>query len=329
LDRGACANMPAEPWYVDFVAGTAGGFAGKLIDYPFDTVKVLQQTQTAGPRGTTVAPRYSGALDCLRVTVRAKGFFGLYKGLSAPLVGSMAENAVLFAAYGFFQKQLLRARQGEQQGGGHGEHAPLSIFDLALAGAAAGGVVSFVLNPVELIKCRLQVQQSAGGRAGGRDNSFRAYKGPLDCLVKTVKAEGVAGGLFRGNCATLMREVPGNFAWFGVYELVCASQVPAGGTRAELPPAVSAVAGAASGVAYWTAFYPADTIKSQIQTDPALARQGIAATGRRIWERGGLRGLYAGWGVTMLRAAPENGAIFLCYEQVARYLRDGAAVGEQ
>ena len=317
--------MPVEPWYVDLVAGTAGGFAGKLIDYPFDTVKVLQQTQTTGPRGTTVAPRYSGAFDCLRVTVRAKGFFGLYKGLSAPLVGSMAENAVLFAAYGFFQKQLLRARQGETQGGGQGEEASLSILDLALAGAAAGGVVSFVLNPVELIKCRLQVQQSVGV---GRD-SFRAYKGPLDCLVRTVQAEGVAGGLFRGNCATLMREVPGNFAWFGVYELVCASQVPAGGTRAELSPAVSAVAGAASGVAYWTAFYPADTIKSQIQTNPALARQGIAATGRRIWARGGLRGLYSGWGVTMVRAAPENAAIFLAYEQVARYLRDGAAVGEQ
>ena len=110
---------------------------------------------------------------------------------------------------------------------------------------------------------------------------------------------------------------------------MCHAYIPEGGTKDDLSPMVNVGAGAASGVAYWTAFYPADTIKSQIQTNPALARQGIAATGRRIWARGGLRGLYSGWGVTMVRAAPENAAIFLAYEQVARYLRDGAAVGEQ
>ena len=30
---------------VDFIAGTAGGFVGKLFDYPFDTVKVLLQVR--------------------------------------------------------------------------------------------------------------------------------------------------------------------------------------------------------------------------------------------------------------------------------------------
>ena len=39
----------------DFAAGTAGGFAGKLLDYPLDTVKVLLQTQEAGEfRGTHI-----------------------------------------------------------------------------------------------------------------------------------------------------------------------------------------------------------------------------------------------------------------------------------
>jgi hypothetical protein len=60
--------MSEDPWYVDFIAGTVGGFAGKLIDYPFDTIKVLLQTQTIGPNGTTVPPKYTGAWDCLRTT---------------------------------------------------------------------------------------------------------------------------------------------------------------------------------------------------------------------------------------------------------------------
>ena len=143
--------------------------------------------------------------------MRNKGFFGLYKGMASPLIGSMAENAVLFASYGYFKKQLTAAR-GKEPG------EELSIFDLSLAGAGAGFAVSFVLNPVELIKCRLQVQQSLS-------SEFRAYKGPIDCIVKTAQQEGVTG-LWKGQNAMLMREVPGNFAWFGVYELVCHANIP-------------------------------------------------------------------------------------------------------
>lgn len=42
-----------------------------------------------------------------------------------------------------------------------------------------------------------------------------AYKSTLDCLVRTVRDEGVINGLFRGHSSTLMRELPGNVSWFG------------------------------------------------------------------------------------------------------------------
>ena len=45
----------------EFIAGTIGGFAGKLLDYPFDTVKVLLQTQNVDATTQEV--------DELRVTV--------------------------------------------------------------------------------------------------------------------------------------------------------------------------------------------------------------------------------------------------------------------
>ena len=288
---------------IDFVAGTVGGFVGKLVDYPFDTIKVLLQTQHVGASGEAVAPKYAGAVDCFFQTIRAKGFLGLYKGMASPLIGSMAENAVLFAAYGQFQRLLAGKEKRE-----------LGLLDLSLAGAGAGGVVSFVLTPVELIKGRLQVQQSMG-------KDFRAYSGPIDCIMKTVKQEGVIGGLYKGNASMLLREIPGNFAWYGVYESVCAMNIPEGGTKADLSPWINLYAGVASGVAYWTAFYPADTVKSQIQTNPEFASQSFFSTFRKIYQRAGVKGLYTGWGVTVLRAAPAHGCIFLCYEQVASALR--------
>jgi hypothetical protein len=164
---------------VDFLAGTGGGFAGKLFDYPFDTVKVLLQTQDVR---NYQGPRYRGALHCLQHTVETGGVRALYKGISSPLIGSMAENAVLFWSYGVFKGWL-----GGQEALERGEE--LSLLRLSLAGAGAGAVVPCVLTPVELIKCRLQVQSSI-------NTGFRPYTGPIDCAIRTVRKEGIARGLY-------------------------------------------------------------------------------------------------------------------------------------
>lgn len=230
----------------EFAAGTAGGFAGKLLDYPLDTVKVLLQTQEAGEfRGThieyaimshvavcvsqlTSKSLFPGAWHCLTHTVETKGVLSLYKGLSSPLLGSMAENALLFWAYNHCKRFLVQANDGDEK---------LSLFQLSLAGAGAGAVVPFVLTPVELVKCRLQVQNHGGA------DSFRVYKGPIDVIVQTVRAEGIARGLYRGHGSTLLREIPGNFVWYGLYEGVCMSMIPEGGTKDDLGASVHLLGG--------------------------------------------------------------------------------------
>ena len=293
----------------DFVAGCVGGFAGKLVDYPFDTIKVLLQTQNVAAAqhvpgsGTPKPVLYRGAWHCFTHTLREKGFLGLYKGLSAPLLGSMGENAVLFFAYSNF-KRALGEVPGERE---------LSLLELSLAGAGAGTVVPFVLTPVELIKCRLQVQQSIS-------TEFRAYKGPVDCVVQTLKTEGLVNGLYKGHASTLLREIPGNFFWYGVYEGTCMAMTPAGGSKADVGTETHLLGGAMAGIAYWTAFYPADTVKSQIQTNPDFAKKSFGSTFMSIYRNEGIRALYRGWGVTVARAAPAHALIFACYEQMLKWM---------
>jgi hypothetical protein len=125
----------------DFVAGTAAGFCGKLFDYPADTIKVLLQTQSSSGGGLT----YRGAWHAFSHTVETKGVRALYKGITSPLVGSMAENALLFWSYGL-AKKLLGEEELAQQG------QELSLWQLSLAGAAAGCIVPLVLTPVEVKK---------------------------------------------------------------------------------------------------------------------------------------------------------------------------------
>lgn len=50
----------------------------------------------------------------------------------------------------------------------------------------------------------------------------------------------------------------------GTYEGVCKLMTPEGGTNADLGPTAHLLGGALAGVTYWTAFYPADTVKSLV-----------------------------------------------------------------
>jgi solute carrier family 25 carnitine/acylcarnitine transporter 20/29 len=80
--------------------------------------------------------------------------------------------------------------------------------------------------------------------------------------------------------------------------------------------------GALAGVAYWTAFYPADTIKSHIQTNPLHANQSFVQIFRRVYKTEGINGLYRGWGITAARAAPAHAAIFATYEYSLKLLKN-------
>lgn len=122
----------------DFAAGTAGGFAGKLLDYPLDTVKVLLQTQHSSTSPQINKP-YRGAWHALTHTIQTRGVAGLYQGISSPLLGSMAENALLFYAYRNFKRLLGETSEHE-----------LDLLSLSLAGAGAGAFVPLVLTPVEV-----------------------------------------------------------------------------------------------------------------------------------------------------------------------------------
>ena len=78
---------------------------------------------------------------------------------------------------------------------------------------------------------------------------------------------------------------------------------------------------ALAGVGYWTAFYPADTVKSMIQTNPDHMGKGFGETFWAVYRTQGMTGLYRGWGITAARAAPAHAAIFAVYEYTLKLLK--------
>lgn len=307
----------------DLFSGMIAGFAVKVVEYPFDTVKVLQQT---------MGDRYAGAVDCLSTTYRGGGVAALYKGLLCPLLGSMAECATLFVAYGYMKKKL-----------GVDESAatlaqPVPMWKYFLSGAGSGVCSAFVLTPVELVKCRLQVQagtaaaaassassasaSAAAAAAAAKAPAMRIYSGPADCIASILREEGPRG-LWRGNLGCLAREIPGNFAWFGAYETCLRGIQMAQGyhRKSDVPVGWSALAGSAAGVCYWAVPFPADTVKSKQQTDPRFLGRPFVEVFGTVLKEEGVRGLYRGAGVTCARAAPAHALLFFAYEVADRMLR--------
>eukprot|EP01100_Stratorugosa_tubuloviscum_P001288 TRINITY_DN1288_c0_g1_i3.p1 TRINITY_DN1288_c0_g1~~TRINITY_DN1288_c0_g1_i3.p1 ORF type:complete len:187 (-),score=51.96 TRINITY_DN1288_c0_g1_i3:615-1175(-) len=178
--------------------------AGKIVGFPFDTVKVILQTQNN-------QYNFKGPLDCALSIFRKEGFFRFYKvlifvlfqfqlfnysdpinyllnvikGMMSPVIGGMAENAILFAVNG--QMQILLKQDSQNQ---------LTLSQNMICGAVAGFFVSSVLTPIEYVKCQLQVQNTIS----------KQFRGPLDVLYQTIKTSGLKG-IFRGHSATIAREV--------------------------------------------------------------------------------------------------------------------------
>jgi len=81
------------------------------------------------------------------------------------------------------------------------------------------------------------------------------------------------------------------------------------------------VAGACAGIAYNVSLFPADSVKSALQTEeelrpraPGVPRPTFFQTFKSMYKAQGIRGLYAGLGVTMARSAPSSAMIFLIYD---------------
>jgi len=173
---------------------------------------------------------------------------------------------------------------------------------------------------------QMQVMNSAANTSSATSLSAsggatRKYNGVMDCVLQTIRNEGIAKGLYRGQTSLLLREIPGNFCWYGVYEGVCLSQIPEGGSKRDLGMSTHLLGGAAAGVSYWTAFYPADTVGSQMRANPEYASKKFLDVFADVYRREGWTGLYRGWGITALRAAPAHALIFAMYEQTMGMFR--------
>ena len=212
-----------------------------------------------------------------------------------------------------------------------GGSLPLSA--LTACGAASGAFTSLVLTPIELVKCKMQVHSSSP-----------PSRSLVSIIASVFRHDGILG-FWRGQLGTLIRETGGTAAWFGSYEGASAVLRRYNESKAHtsspeedgqgqpksssIPLYQQLLAGAIAGVSYNFSFFPADTIKSRMQTEEishgshsaSSRRSTFWTAGASLWRQQGIKGMYRGCGITIARAAPSSAFIFAIYEKLRDYLQ--------
>ena len=294
-----------------------------MLEYPFDTVKVRLQSQPLH-----LPPLYTGAVDCFRQSLLIDGIYGLYRGISAPLAGAAIETSSLFFSYRIAQKSLLAVAHKQREDGSREEE--LSLGGLVACGAASGAFTSLLLTPIELVKCQMQVPSPSSTAVE------RSRPGIFAVIASVFRHRGLSG-FWHGQLGTLIRETGGSAAWFGSYESVTKffrqwnvrgsdSQQSAIIETQPLPIWQQLLGGATAGVSYNFIFFPADTIKSRMQTEDvnpvdmtgkgSKKRETFLENGKALWKQQGIKGMYRGCGITVARSAPSSAVIFAVYESL-------------
>lgn len=264
-----------------------------FVGHPLDLIKVRLQTMPVPAPGER--PLYTGMMDVARQTIAKDGMIGLYKGMSAPLIGITPIFAVCFWAFDL-------AKKLERQALGMAPTADLSLFQIGVAGGLSAIPTTAIMAPGERIKCILQVQ--------GEGKSVAKYAGPLDVVKGVIKDEGVAG-LFRGSAATLARDGSGSVAYFSVYEGIKRALTPEGKS---LSPVAVVAGGGFAGVCNWLVAIPFDVVKSRIQTSPPGTYKNMLHCFRQLVATEGYAAMFKGLQPAMVRAFPANAACFMGVE---------------
>lgn len=286
-----------------------------FIIAPLDVVKIRLQLQSHSLSDPVThpyargGPIYKGTIPTIRAILATEGITGLWKGNVPAELMYISYSAIQFTTYRS-TTQLLRRLTGP-------EHRLPSAAESFIAGAAAGAAGTAATYPLDLLRTRFAAQ--------GSDD--RVYTSLRKAVVTIQRDEGTQG-FFRGLTPALGQIVPFMGMFFAVYETLrlplADLDLPLGGGEA--------VAGIAASVLAKTSVFPLDTVRKRIQVQgptrsryvhkniPDYGKLGTIGTLRVIARTEGMRGLYRGLTVSLLKAAPASAVTIWTYERVLKVL---------
>ncbi|KAI8173456.1 Mitochondrial thiamine pyrophosphate carrier 1 [Colletotrichum sp. SAR 10_65] len=291
-------------------AGAAAGLFARFVIAPLDVVKIRLQLQShslSDPLSIQTArggPVYKGTLNTMKLIIANEGVTGLWKGNVPAELMYVCYSAVQFTTYRT-TAQLLQSISDNRL-----PNAAQSF----IAGATAGAAATTATYPLDLLRTRFAAQ-----------GNERVYTGLRHAVTDIYRDEGPRG-FFRGLGPGVAQIVPYMGIFFALYEGL---RLPLGDLH--LPwGGGDATAGVMASVMSKTAVFPLDLVRKRIQVQgPTRSRYvhknipeypGAVRAMRMIFASEGIRGLYRGLTVSLIKAAPGSAVTVWTYERVLRVL---------
>eukprot|EP00118_Oscarella_pearsei_P021989 m.250686 g.250686 ORF g.250686 m.250686 type:complete len:308 (+) comp40324_c2_seq13:128-1051(+) len=288
-------SLPTDRVGVHMLAGAAAGIMEHCVMYPVDLVKTRMQSL----RPSTAAQYNGGILDAFRVMVKSEGMKTPFRGINIVAAGAGPAHALYFATYEASKKALSTRKTG---------HHPLAH---GTAGALATLVHDGFMNPVEVVKQRMQVYGSP-------------YKTSLQCARHIYRSEGIRA-FYRSYTTQLSMNIPFQCTNFIVYEATRFCLNPDG----QYNPKAHVLAGGAAGAVASAATNPLDVAKTLLNTQEPSVRpsgshvQGMTTAFKVIYQQNGMSGFFKGIRARIVHQMPATAICWSVYEFFKHLLNEG------
>lgn len=174
---------------INVTAGAISGTMGAIVANPLFLVKTRMQSYSAMANAGDIAvgqqTHYKSPFDGLSKIFKAEGVKGLFRGVDAAILRTGAGSSTQLPAYFYTKNVVVNS----------GIIDPNSILVHFISSSVAGFAVAIVMNPWDVVLTRVYNQKGD------------LYKGPVDCIIKTLKTEGPSA-FYKGFWAQLFRIGP-------------------------------------------------------------------------------------------------------------------------
>ncbi|VDM31401.1 unnamed protein product [Hydatigera taeniaeformis] len=290
----------------DAAAGSLSGLSVRALTQPLDVLKIRFQLQVE-----SISCRnggyYQSMHQALRRIIQEEGVCALWKGhLAGQFLSVIFTSSEFFFFHTFSDWSVNRL------------HCNRTALNDAIAGGMAGGITTFVCQPIDVLRTRLAGQ-----------GYIKVYRGFSHGVQQMFVNEGLAS-FWRGLAPSLILIVPQNAIAFATYEGL--KRWFGGFPTFSLDSSVllTLFSGAIAGCLARSAVYPLDVVKKRFQAvgfeearryfgrlpPKSNSEWGLVTADclRRIYLEEGFMGIFKGWTPAMLKAGISTGLTFTFFE---------------
>ncbi|PHH50343.1 Mitochondrial thiamine pyrophosphate carrier 1 [Ceratocystis fimbriata CBS 114723] len=289
------------------ISGLTAGLVTRFVISPLDVVKIRLQLQSVDLKPKSGQTVYRGTFSTIRNILVNEGITAFWKGNIPAEVMYATYTGVQFISYRN-TAYILQRTVGR-------ENLP-HMAESFIAGGVGGASATIVTYPLDLLRTRFAMQ-----------GNQRVYLSLFRACRDIHRDEGMRG-FFRGLGPTLLQSAPQMGIFFTSYETI-----RQGLSILKLPwGSDDATAGSLAGAMSKISVFPLDLVRKRMQVQGPTREQYVysnipeyrnaAAAFRCIIAKEGIKGLYRGLAISLIKSTPGSTITVWVYGRMMGFLQN-------